>query len=234
MVRRGAAVRAVGAVGIALLGAAVALVVTWSVVTPWNLPVWPLLAFLPVPALAWWLTAGASMGWRIGAGVVVASVVVATVAVWASAVPGSLRYGGSLDSLEQAAVVVLDDAPTPTEACGPPPPLDYGVLGEPTEVCVVTYALGVSTAASGGKPATGEPTLVADDQGDGAVSETEVRQVRYDWTPPGSALATRSLVFEGGVAQPPAGRCVRQVEGRWWAWSLADGACPRGFAPSSG
>ena len=234
MLRRGAVGRAVGAVGIALLGAVVALVATWSVVTPWNLPVWPLLAFVPVPALVWWLTADASMGWRIGAGVAVASVVVATVAVWASSAPGSLRYGASLDELEQAAVVVLVDAPTPTEACGPPPPLDYGVLGEPSEVCVVTYALGVATASTGGEPATGEPTLVVDDQGDGSVRETEVRQVRFDWTPSGSAVAARSLVFEGGVAQPPAGRCVRQVEGRWWAWSLPDGACPRGFAPSSG
>ena len=226
--------RALGALGIALLGAAVALVATWSVVTPWNVPVWPLLAFVPVPALVWWLTADVSLRLRIGTGLVVASVVVATVAVWASPLPGSLRYGNSLNVLEQAAIVVLGDAPTPSEACGPPPPLDYGVLGEPSEVCVVTYALGVATAATGGEPATGEPTLVADDQGDGSVTETEVRQVRFDWTSPGSALPTRSLVFEGGVAQPPAGRCVRQVEGRWWAWSLPEGACPRGFAPSSG
>lgn len=218
----------------ALVAAVVALVAAWSVATPWDAPVWPLLAFVPVPALAWWLVADAARGVRVLAAVVVVGVVVGTVAVWASPLTGRLRFGDTLDALEQAAVVVLADAPTPTEACGPPPPLDYGVLGEPTATCVATYGLGVTTASTLGEGATGEPTPVADDQGDGSVSETEVRQVRFDWqTVPGGPVE-RSLVFEGGVAQPPAGRCVRQVEGRWWAWTLADGSCPRGFTPSSG
>lgn len=212
------------------MGATVALVATWSVVTPWNLPVWPLLAFVPVPALVWWLSTGASAWVRAASVALVVAVVVGTVAVWASPLPGRLRYGATLDSLEQAAVVVLVDAATPSEACGPPPPLDYGVLGTPSEVCVVTYALGVVTVALGGAPAGDD----GDDQGDGSVTDDEVRQVRFDWTSSGSAVAARNLVFEGGVAQPPAGRCVRQVEDRWWAWTLAGDACPRGFAPSSG
>ena len=214
MLRRGAASRAVGGVVIALLGAAVALVATWSVVTPWNLPVWPLLAFVPVPALVWWVIVGIPSRVRLVTAAAVALVVVATVAVWASPLPGGVRYGDTLDDLEEVAVAVLADAPTPTEACGSPPPMDYGVLGVPTEVCVVTYALGVVNAAVGSVP------------------ETEVRQVRFDWTA-GSAVVARSLVFEGSVPQPPAGRCVRQVESRWWAWSLPDGGCPRGFAASS-
>jgi hypothetical protein len=217
----------------ALVAAVVALAATWSVITPWNAPVWPLLMFVPVPALVWWVTAGTGAGLRLGAAVVVVIVVVATVAVWASPLPGRLRFGGTLDELEQTAVVVLADSPSPAEACGPPPPLDYGVLGVPTEVCVVIYALGVATVSMGGTP-PGDGVDDADDQGDGSVTEREVRQVRFDWTPASSVVATRSLVFEGGVAQPPAGRCVRQVDGRWWAWSLPDGGCPRGSVPSSG
>lgn len=224
-----------GAVGIAVAGAAVALVATWSVVTPWVVPVWPLLAFVPVPALVWWLVADASVAVRVVAAVVVVAVVVGTVAVWASSAPGRLRYGDTLDTLEQSAVVVLADAPTPSEACGPPPPLDYGVLGTPSAVCVVTYALGVATASTGGTSAVdGDSAGDSGDQGDGTVSETEVRQVRFDWQTAPRGPIQRSLVFEGGVPQPPAGRCVRQVDGRWWAWTLPDGGCPRGFTPSSG
>lgn len=223
--------RVAGAAGIALVAAVVALVATWSAVTPWVVPVWPLLAFVPVPALTWWLVADATAGVRAVAAVVVVAVVVGTVAVWASSAPGRLRYGGTLDSLEQSAAVVLADAPTPSEACGPPPPLDYGVLGTPSAVCVVTYALGVATASIGRSV---EPATVVGDRGDGTVSETEVRQVRFDWQTAPRGPVERSLVFEGGVPQPPAGRCVRQVEGRWWAWSLPDDGCPRGFTPSSG
>jgi len=214
--------RVAGAAGVAIVGAVVALVATWSVSTPWDAPVWPLFAFVPVPALVWWLVADAPGRVRATAGVLVVAVVVGTVAVWASPLPGRLRFGSTLDALEQSAVVVLADAPTPSEACGPPPPLDYGVLGEPSGVCVVAYALGVATASTG------------DDRGDGTVTETEVRQVRFDWQSTPRGPLERSLVFEGGIAQPPAGRCVRQVDGRWWAWSLPDGGCPRGFTPSSG
>lgn len=231
--------------GVALAGALVALVATWSVASPWDAPVWPLLAFVPVPAFVWWLTATRTPAVRFVSAVVVAVVVVGTVAVWASPVLGRLRYGDTLDRLEQAAVVVLADAPTPTEACGPPPPLDYGVLGVPDEVCVVTYTLGVVQASVGGTarsavPMGGSAVEVAaglnggdDDQGDGSVTETSVRQVRFDWRSGPSGVAARNLVFEGGVAQPPAGRCVRQVDDRWWAWSLSEGTCPRGSVPSS-
>lgn len=209
--------------GLALLGSVVALLATWSVATPWDAPVWPLLAFVPVPALVWWLCADLAARWRVVSVAAVAVVVIATVAIWASPAPGRLRFGDTLGALEDAAVVVLADAPSPSEACGPPPPLDYGILGVPTEVCVVTYALGVATVS---QPVGGT--------GVGTPAGTEVRQMRFDWRSPTSVLAVRSLVFEGGVAQPPAGRCVRQVERRWWAWSLTDGPCPRGFVPSSG
>ena len=223
----------------AVAAGACALVITWSVVTPWDVPVWPLLAFVPVPALAWWLAADAAPGVRVGALVAVVVVVVGTVALWASPWLGQLRFGNALDAMEQAAVVVLADAPPTSEACGSPPPLDYGVLGVPAEVCVVTYALGLTMASSpASSPAadTGGSSVVpaAGDAGDGTLTDVDVRQVRFDWPGDVSALPDRSLVFEAGVAQPPAGRCVRQVDGRWWAWVLPSGGCARGFVPSSG
>lgn len=226
MRRRDAAVRTAAAVGVAVAAAVVALVATWWIASPWDAPVWPLLAFVPVPALVWWLTADGPIGVRIGSSVVVVAVMVGTVAVWASALPGQLRFGGTLDALEGVAVTALADAPASAEACGPPPPLDYGVLGVPTEVCVVTYTLGVATASAGGG------SVAATWAGAGVVDTgTAVRQVRFDWRSP---PAEQSLVFEGGVAQPPAGRCVRPVGTGWWAWTRPADDCPRGFVRSSG
>lgn len=211
-----------------------AIFLAWLVATPWSSPVWPLLAFVPVPAVVWWLCVGSSRRDALVLAVLVVGIVVGTVAVASSTLPGLARYGGVLDELEGVAVAALATSSSPTDVCGPPPSVDYGVLGTPDRVCVIVFRLGVegvpaSIVIGAGDVGSAGP---GGDQGDGEV-ETDVRQVRFDWELE-RGVPGRQLVFEGGVAQPVADRCVRLVDGRWWAWQLAEEACPRGLVPSSG
>jgi hypothetical protein len=201
------------ALGVTVAAAAVALALAWLVASPWDAAVWPLLAFVPVPAVVWWLVSGAPVARMV-------------VAVTASPRLGAARYGSALDRLEDAAVLLLADAGARSDRCGPPPPVDYGVLGVPDRVCVVVFRLGVQPVA--------EPVVAGGggDTGDGR-DDTEVRQVRFDWGLR-AGVPARQLVFEGAVAQPVADRCVRYLQGRWWSWQLVAGGCPRGSVPSSG
>lgn len=214
------------ALGVTVAAAAVALALAWLVASPWDAAVWPLLAFVPVPAVVWWLVSGAPVARMVLAAAAVVAVIVATVAVTASPRLGAARYGSALDRLEDAAVVLLADAGARSDRCGPPPPVDYGVLGVPDRVCVVVFRLGVQPVA--------EPVVAGGggDTGDGR-DDTEVRQVRFDWGLR-AGVPARQLVFEGAVAQPVADRCVRYLQGRWWSWQLVAGGCPRGSVPSSG
>ena len=217
--------RIAAAAAVPFVSAVSAVAAVWFVVTPWSVPVWPLLAFVPVPLVVWWLSAGASRLTIAALAVVVVAVVVSTVGLTSSQRLGTARYGSTLDELEVIAVASLTNLPTSSEGCGPPPPVDYWVLGIPARVCVVAFELGI----------TGTPVAVGaspnDDRGVGT-SDNEVRQVRFDWDV-GGGVPARQLVFEGGVAQPVADRCVRRLDGRWWAWQMVSGGCPRGFVSST-
>ena len=195
----------------------------WWVATPWSSPVWPLLTFVPVPLAVWWLATGVRRVTAVLLVVVIIVVVVGTVTVVSSALPGSVRYGATLDGLEVLAAATLENLSPPAEGCGAAPPADYGVLGTPERVCVVVYRLGLgATPVATGPPPAG---LVAR-------PANEVRQVRFDWGVV-NGVPDRQLVFEGGVAQPVADRCVRLVRDPWWAWLVNDGGCPSGFVSST-
>jgi hypothetical protein len=212
--------------------AVVALVWLWLVVTQWDEPVLPLLVFVPVPAVVWLLVSRVDVGrlTLVGVWVAVVAVMLATVGVSASGAVTRARYDAPLDAMAAASLELLANADVPVESCGLPPVLDYGPLGAPVSACVVTYDIGlgdgppVIPASSAGAPAS---TLSA-----GSDPSIPVRQVRYIWGPE-RAGTTRDLVFEAAVAQPPAGRCVRPVRNRWWAWMDNGAGCPRGFVSSS-
>jgi len=227
----GAAALVVGA-GVAALGW------WWLEVTPWSEPLVALFVFVPVPISVWLLLDGgrldrrATAAVRVAVWVLLALVVVGTVALAVSGTVGRLRFGSALDAMGTLAEQSLEGLGVPVQACGVAPPLDYGPLGQPSEVCVVTYDIGVAATqvAFNGEPAmTGEPV--------------QVRQVRFIWPDGGSGGGSgvagdgagqgHQLVFEAAVAQPPAGKCVRLVQGQWWAWTAEVAGCPRGFVPSS-
>ena len=228
----------------AVVASVVALLWLWAASSPWNDPVAPLLVFAPVPVVAGWLVVrgGVDTAGRVVAAVVVAACMAATVAVSVSGVFAGARIAGPLDAMATAASGILDGAPVPAEGCGAPPVLDYGTLGEPTEVCVVTYDIQLTT----GEPASIGALRVAAAVDQPASDAQPVRQVRFVWASPGGSTGgsagksegagpeRRELVYEGAVAQPPAGRCVRKLDGNWWAWTREAGGCPRAFSPSSG
>lgn len=231
----------VAALAVTVAAALVALVWLWLVVTPWDEPVLPLLVFVPVPAVVWLLVSRAAVGRLIMAGVwvVVVAVMLATVGLSASGTVTRVRYEAPLDAMTVASLDLLAGADVPVESCGLPPLLDYGPLGAPVSACVVTYDIGISdgpavTSAAYGAPVTNAKPVTDATRAGSSESDSSipVRQVRYIW---GSERAgtTRELVFEASVAQPPAGRCVRSVRTRWWAWMDNGSGCPRGFVSSS-
>lgn len=212
-----AGTRAVVAVAAAVVAAIVAVVWWWLAVTPWNEPLVALVVFIPVPVTVWALLGnhGQRRGMVVAVWFVVVAVVVATVGVAASGAVGRVRLGAAFEAMGAAAETSLGGLPVPTEACGDAPPLDYSPVGTPAELCAVTYDIGLDNA--------------------GATAPVPVRQVRYVWpAEPGSDTPGRQLVFEAGVAQPPAGVCVRRLNDSWWAWLPNHSGCPRGFVPSSG
>jgi hypothetical protein len=234
-----------GVSAVALTVGAAALVLMWwfSVVTPWDETVVPLLVFGPVPLAVYALTAGSGLRpvARVATWVVVAVVMVGTVAVGASGSLMRARVGDTLAGMQADADRRLADVVVPSEVCAPPPAIDWGVLGPPREVCVVAYDIAVSQVGGVGRgvgeqagPGEGDGPAGDGPAGDELAGEVlTVWQVRYDWDQPGSA-PERMLVYEAAVAQPPADRCVRVVDDPWWAWRTDDGECPRGFVPSSG
>jgi hypothetical protein len=223
--------------------ALVALVWLWLVVTPWDEPVLPLLVFVPVPAAVWWLMSRGGVGRVVMAGVwvVVVAVMLATVALSASGTVTRARYDPQLDAMTVASQRLLEGAEVPAESCGLAPVLDYGPLGVPVLVCVVTYDIGLAEVPTGGyggdgtasSPVVAVDAVVAEPVVAAGSSDTiAVRQVRYSWGAERTGT-TRELVFEAEVAQPPAGRCVRSVRSQWWAWLDNGSGCPRGFVSSS-
>lgn len=229
------------ALGLTVAAALVALVWLWLVVTPWDEPVVPLLVFVPVPAAVWLLVsrAGVSRLTMAGVWMVVVLVMLATVALSASGAVTRARYSAELDAMTAASVELLLDADVPSESCGLAPLLDYGPLGVPVSVCVVTYDIGLGDGPAGipiggtAAPSGGGTAIVARPVAAVGPDETiAVRQVRYAWGSDRTGT-NRELVFEAEVAQPPAGRCVRSVRSQWWAWLDNGQGCPRGFVSSS-
>jgi hypothetical protein len=221
--------RPLAAVAVAAGAATVALVWWWLVVSPWHEPLVALAVLVPVPVTVWLVLGGRAtpVVTRLAVWLVVAVMVVASVGLAASGTVARARLGATLDGMQELAGASLVDLPVPVQACGDAPPLDYGPLGDPSEVCVATFDIGVVA----GRPAVGAGAV-----GMSVIDEpVPVRQVRFVWPDAGSggSPAGRQLVFEDGVAQPPAGVCVRRVDPSWWAWMPDDGGCPRGFAPSS-
>lgn len=213
----GSGTRAVVAVAVAVVAAIVAVVWWWLAVTPWNEPLVALVVFVPVPVTVWVVLGNHAhrRGLVVAVWLVVVAVVVATVGTAASGAVGRVRLGAALGVMGTVAETSLVGLSVPTEACGGAPLLDYGPIGTPAEVCAVTYDIGIDNA--------------------GATAPVPVRQVRYKWpAEPGSDAPGRQLVFEAGVAQPPAGICVRRIDDSWWAWLPNLSGCPLGFVPSSG
>jgi hypothetical protein len=232
------------ALGVTVAAAVAALVWLWLVVTPWDEPVLPLLVFVPVPAVVWLLISRSGSGRvaTVGVWLAVVAVMVATVGLSVSGMVTRARYDAPLDAMTAASLDLLAGVDVPTEACGLAPIIDYGPLGAPVSVCVVTYDIGLSDIGlsdiepedSGPAqigPARVGPAVIPVAMG-GSGDTIAVRQVRFTW---GSEQAgtNRDLVFEASVAQPPAGRCVRPVRDQWWAWMDNGAGCPKGFVSSS-
>lgn len=240
--RRGVGRPVVTSLVLVTAAALVALVWLWLVVTPWEEPVLPLLVFVPVPAAVWWVMTrcGLSRIAMAGVWVIVVIVMLATVALSASGTVTRARYDPQLDAMTVASQRLLEGAEVPAESCGLAPVLDYGSLGVPVLVCVVTYDIGLTELPAGGygSDGTASPPVVSVDAvvaepvvAAGSSDTIAVRQVRYTWG--AERTGTRELVFEAEVAQPPAGRCVRSVRSQWWAWLNNGSGCPRGFVSSS-
>ncbi len=142
---RGPGWRIAAALGVTVAAAVVALVSLWLVVTPWDEPIWPLLVFVPVPAVAWLLVSRSGVGRLpvVMMWVAVVAVMVATVGLSVSGTLTRARYDAVLDAMTVASIELLSGVDVPTESCGLAPVLDYGSLGVPVSVCVVTYDIGL-------------------------------------------------------------------------------------------